>query len=427
MSHNAEAALIAGAAALAAFAVALVDLALGRTPGAQVALTFLVFMLAFGAVHLAARRWASRGVRYLWPPAAALTAVGFAEVYRLDASLAALQRWWLLVAAALAVLLLFILNRLGLAVMRRYRYLLLVAAVVLLLLPFLPAEGPLPLVGSEVNGSRLWIRLEMLGFELHMQPAEVAKLLLVVFLASFLAERRESIAPRPGARWPQARQLVPVVVAWAVSLAVLVFQRDLGASLLLLAIVVTMLYAATDSALFISTGAGLFAGGAVAAWVLFDHVQRRFTAWLAPFSDYEDAGYQTAQGLFALGHGSISGSGLGLGRPDLIPQAESDFVLAAVGEELGLAGTVAVIGLFILLVGVSFGIALRARDTFRKLLATGLGLIIGLQALLIIGGVLRLLPLTGLPLPFMAYGGSALVASFLALVLLSRVSHEEPG
>ena len=431
MSRNAEAALIVGGCALAAFGVGLVNLALGEGIDAQVALTFLVFVIAFGTIHLAVRRWASRAVPYIWPVAVALTAIGFAEVYRLDPRLAALQRWWLLIAAGLGILVLFALRKVGTAVLRRYRYVFLGISLLLLLLPFLPSVGPLPLRGMEVNGSRLWVQLEALGVQLNFQPTEIAKLLIVAFLASFLAERREALVPAEPTRsrlsLPPARQLTPVLLAWALSLAVLVYQRDLGASLLLLAIVVTMLYAATGSSAYVWAGAGLFAAGFAGAWFMFDHVQRRITAWLAPFSDYEGSGFQMAQSLFALGTGSISGSGLGLGRPDLIPHAETDFVLAAVGEELGLAGVVAVISLFTLLVGVAFGISLRARDPFRKLFAAGLALLVGLQALLIIGGVLRAFPLTGLPLPFMAYGGSALVGSFVALTLLSRVSHEEPG
>ncbi|HEY5578319.1 MAG TPA: FtsW/RodA/SpoVE family cell cycle protein, partial [Acidimicrobiia bacterium] len=294
---------------------------------------------------------------------------------------------------------------------------------------FLPETGPFPLHGNVVNGARLWVQLDLLGLRLSFQPAEAAKLLLIIFLASYLAERREvMVGTKDGrtARRPAVRQMVPVVAAWVISVGVLAFQRDLGASLLLLAIVVAMLYAATGKSSFVWLGTGLFAGSALSAWFLFDHVQRRMVAWLSPFSDFEDAGFQMAQGLFALGTGSISGSGLGLGRPDLIPHATTDFVLAAVGEELGLAGTVAVVSLFTLLIGAAFGIALRARDTFRKLLSTGLALLIGLQATLIIAGILRLLPLTGVPLPFMSYGGSALVGAFAALALLTRVSHEEP-
>jgi cell division protein FtsW (lipid II flippase) len=169
----------------------------------------------------------------------------------------------------------------------------------------------------------------------------------------------------------------------------------------------------------------LFGAGAITAWAAFPHVQRRVSAWLDPFADYADTGYQIAQSLFAFGSGSLSGSGLGLGAPDRIPNAATDFIFAAIGEELGLAGSVAVIATFALLVSVGFGISLRSRDTFRKLLAGGLSFVLGLQIFLIIAGVTRLLPLTGITLPFMSYGGSSLLSNFLLLALLGRVSHEE--
>ena len=169
----------------------------------------------------------------------------------------------------------------------------------------------------------------------------------------------------------------------------------------------------------------LFGGGAVMSWVMFDHVQRRVEAWLRPFQVYDDAGFQISQGLFALGTGSLSGSGPGLGRPYLIPNATTDFMFAAVGEEFGLAGSVAVLAAFALLAAVGFGIALRARERYRKLLAGGLAFVIGLQAMLIIGGVLRVLPLTGITLPFMSYGGSSLLGNMLGVAVLLRISHEE--
>jgi cell division protein FtsW len=167
----------------------------------------------------------------------------------------------------------------------------------------------------------------------------------------------------------------------------------------------------------------IIAGGI--AYSSFDHVQRRITAWLDPFAHYEDAGYQTVQALFAMGSGSLTGSGIGLGRPDLIPAAETDFIFAAVAEEMGLAGSLAIIVGFTLLVAVGFGIAIRSRDRFRKYLAGGLTIVLALQAIIILSGVLRVMPITGLTLPFMSYGGSSLLANFVILALLLRVSDEE--
>ena len=428
MSRPAEAALVLAAAALAAFGVSLVNFADGGSIDAQTALTFLVFALAFGSLLAGMRAWAPSAVPFLIPLAATISAVGFVTVYRLDRELADLQRWWLLLGSGLAVLALYLMRNIGLDPLRRYRYLFLAGAIALLLLPLLPTSGPFPLHGLEVNGSRLWVKFDA-GVRIQFQPGEVAKLLLVVFLASFLAERQTALSVSNRSlgriRLPQPRQLTPVVVAWIASFAVLVYQRDLGASLLLFGAFIVMLYMATNRASYLSFGTVMFGGGVVLAYTQFAHVQRRVEAWLDPWSDYEDAGYQIAQGMFAMGSGSLSGSGLGLGRPDLIPAAATDFVFAAVAEEMGLAGSIVVIASYGLLVAVGFGIAVRSRDLFRKLLAAGLSFVLGLQTILILAGVMRIMPVTGITLPFMSYGGSSLLANFLLIALLARVSHEE--
>ena len=318
------------------------------------------------------------------------------------------------------------LSRAGLGLLRRYRNTMLLVAIGLLLLPNLPSSGPLPIRGLTQGGSRLWVVLDLGFTELHFQPAEIAKVLFVAFLAAYLADRQAALTGahrRLGPiRIPEPRQLVPLVAVWAGSLLILIYQRDLGASLLLFLTFAALLYAATGAAGYLVAGGLLAAGGGLAAWRLFDHVQRRVQAWLDPFADYADTGYQVAQGLFALGTGSLSGSGPGLGRPDLIPNAETDFIFAAVGEELGLAGSIAVLCCFALFLAAGFGIALRSRDRFRTLLAAGLTFVIGLQTFLIIGGVLRVLPLTGITLPFMSYGGSALIG-----LLAGAVGPGQPG
>lgn len=429
MTRNTEAVLIVVGSALAAFGVALVDFAGGVSVGAQVGLTFLVFLTAFGGLHVAIRTWARDASPLLLPPVTLLAAIGFLEVYRLSPDRAGLQRWWLLIAAGAAAVVLGLLSRYGLGILRRYRNLLLIVAVLLLLLPNLPQGGSFPVRGLTLNGSRLWIVFDLGVTELFFQPAEIAKILFVTFLAAFLADRQAALTGahrRLGpVKVPEPRQLVPLVLVWAASLLILIYQRDLGASLLLFLTFAALLYAATGAVGYLVAGGLLAVGGGVAAWSMFDHVQRRIEAWLFPFADFADAGYQVAQGLFALGTGSLSGSGPGLGQPTLIPNAETDFIFAAVGEELGLAGSVAVLLSFALFIAAGFGIALRARDRFRTLLAAGLTFVIGLQTFLIIGGILRVLPLTGITLPFMSYGGSALVGNFLVLALLARVSHEE--
>ena len=429
MTRNAEAALLAAAAVVAAMGVALVNFAVGRGFDAQVALTFLVFAFSFGSIHMALRRWAPEGNPYLFPIAAFLTAIGFTEIYRLDPELASIQRWSMLLAGGVTTTVLLILRDEGVVVLRRYRYLFLAGAVLLLLLPLLPESWPLH--GAEINGSRLWVRLELpVGTRsLSFQPGEVAKVLLVIFLASYLADRHLAMATTGRKlgpiRLPEPRQLGPILIAAGASFAVLVYQRDLGASLLLFALFITMVFVATGRAAYLVTGLGIVAGGGYFAYQQFDHVQRRVFAWLHPFDDFAGAGYQIVQGLFALGSGSLTGSGLGLGRPDLIPAASTDFIFASVGEEMGFAGAVAVLAAYALLAAAGFGIAIRSRDVFRKFLAFGLTIVVAVQAILILSGVLRLFPVTGITLPFMSYGGSSLLANMVLVALLVRASHGE--
>lgn len=429
MTRNTEATLIIAASFLAAFGVTLVNFARGGSVDVQTSLTFLVFLITFGGLQVAVRTWAPRATPLLLAPIVALTAIGFLEVYRLDVVRAGLQRWWLLIGAGLAALVLALLSKPGTSVLRRYRNLILVISIALLLLPNLSSDWAFPLKGLEVNGSRLWVVLELGFTQMQFQPAELAKLGLVTFVAAYLADHqralREAHRQVGPLRFPEPRQLIPLLAAWGVSVVILVWQRDLGASLLLFAGFVLLLYAATGATGYLAAGGLLALVGGVASFVMFDHVQRRVVAWIAPFENYQDEGFQIAQGLFALGSGSLAGAGPGLGRPDLIPNASTDFIFAAVGEELGFAGSVAVIALFALVVSVGLGIAFRSRDTFRKLLAAGLTFIFGVQVFLIIGGILRILPLTGITLPFMSYGGSALVGNLVLIALLLRISHEE--
>lgn len=416
------------AAGLAGLGIAIVNLSGGGAVDATVGLGFLTVLIVYTALWAVARRYAPAATPLLLPPVALLTVIGLVEIYRLDPGRASLQQWWLAIAGAVAAAALVGLRR-GLDVLRRYRNVVLLVTVVLLLLPLLPTGGPLPIKGVEAFGARLWITVDLGVVSLNFQPGELAKITFVVFLAGYLADRQPVLAAarrRIGPlRLPEPRQLVPLVAVWLGSVGILVSQRDLGASVLLFGVFIALLYMATGESGYLWTGGLLTVAGAAAAWRLFDHVQRRITAWIDPWSDYEDAGYQIAQSMFALGTGSLAGSGPGLGRPDLIPNATTDFIFAAVGEELGFAGTVAVLCLFALVVAAGFGIALRARDRFRKLLAAGLTAAFGIQTFLIIGGVLRLVPLTGITLPFMSYGGSSLVGNFLLVALLLRVSHEE--
>jgi len=431
VGRTSEGATIVAASLLAAFAVALVNFANGGTVDSQIGLTFLVFLLAFGTVYMAVRAFAPRATPLLIPPVVALVGLGFFEIYRLDPSRAGLQRWWMLIAAAVASMVLFLLSRGTTGVLRLYRNVILVVSIGLLMLPNLPMDWGFPLRGLEVNGSRLWIVLDIGITQVQFQPAELGKLGLVIFFAAYLADHQKALREahrRLGPiRLPEPRQLIPLVLAWGGSILILVWQRDLGASLLMFAGFVLLLYAATGSVGYLVAGGLMTLTAAAAAASVFSHVQRRIVAWVAPFEHYEDEGFQIAQGIFALGTGSLSGAGPGLGRPDLIPNASTDFIFAAVGEELGFAGTVAVLAIYALVIGVGFGIAFRSRDTFRKLLAAGLTFVLAVQVFLIIGGVLRIVPLTGITLPFMSYGGSALVGNMVLIALLLRISHEEAG
>jgi cell division protein FtsW (lipid II flippase) len=429
MGRNSEAITTVAASLLAAFGVALVNFANGGSVDAQAGLTFLVFLLAFGALIVAVRTFAPRATPLLIPPVVALVGLGFFEIYRLDPARAGLQRWWLLIASATASVTLLLLSRGTTSILRRYRNLILLVSIGLLLLPNLPSDWAVPLRGLEVNGSRLWIVLDLGFTQMQFQPAELAKLGIVIFFAGYLADHQRALREahrRLGPiRIPEPRQLIPLLLVWGGSIFILVWQRDLGASLLLFAGFVLLLYAATGATGYLVAGGMMTLTGAAAAAFLFDHVQRRIIAWVAPFEHYEDEGYQIAQGIFAMGTGSLSGSGPGLGRPDLIPNASTDFIFAAVGEELGFAGTVAVLAVFALIIAIGLGISFRSRDTFRKLLAAGLTFIMAVQVFLIVGGVLRIVPLTGITLPFMSYGGSALVGNMVLVALLLRISHEE--
>jgi cell division protein FtsW (lipid II flippase) len=372
---------------------------------------------AYLAAHLLLRRLAPGADPVFLPTAAALAGVGYAVIFRLDPDLARAQFGWLLLGVGLFALTLLLVRD-----QRRldaYTYTVGLLGVAFLLLPTLPG------VGRTVNGARLWVRLGPLSF----QPAEVAKVLVVVFLASYLSARKELLAVatrRLGSlHLPEPRHLAPVFGAWTVSLAVLFVERDLGSSLLFFGIFVVMLWVATGRAAYLLLGLALFAAGSTIGWAVFDHVERRVDIWLHALDPgrVDAFGYgQLAQSQFALATGGIAGTGLGRGNPDLVPFAATDFIFAAIGEELGLLGTTAVLLLYLVLVGRGFRAALAASDPFSKLLAAGLTTVLGLQTFIIVGGVTRLIPLTGITLPFVSYGGSSLVANFVLLGLLVRTS-----
>ena len=375
-----------------------------------------------GIAHLAVRRLAPAADPLLLPVVVVLNGLGLALIARIDATprfdpVAPRQLIWMAIG-----LLAFVAVLAGVrdhTVLARYGYTCALVGLVLLLLP-----AVLPARFSEINGAKVWIRFAGFSF----QPSEIAKLLLIVFFASYLVAKRDvlSVVTRSvlGLPLPRARDLGPVLIVWAASLVVLVVERDLGSSLLFFGVFTAMLYVATQRASWLAIGALLFAGGAVVSWSLFPTVQKRVDIWLHAFDATKVSGssYQLVQSLYGFASGGLFGTGLGRGRPDLVPFSRTDFIFSALGEELGLVGVFATLVLFALLVARGFRAALGVRDSFGKLLAGGLAASMALQVFVIVGGVMRLIPLTGLTTPFLSYGGSSLVANYALVALLLRVS-----
>lgn len=414
--RNAELALLILAIVLAVGAYALAGLGLeGRVP---VGLAGYGLLLVGGYVfaHLVVRWLAPQADPVFLPTAVLLAGLGFAMIYRLNPDLAGAQTLWLLLGLGLfAGTLLLVRDH---RVLDQFTYTIGLLGIVMLLLPLAPG------IGRTVRGARLWVGIGPLQF----QPAEIGKVLIVIFLASYLNARKELLAVatrRLGPiALPEPRHLAPLMVAWGLSLVILFLEKDLGSSLLFFGMFVVMLWVATGRGAYVVLGVLLFALGAFLGFTMFAHVQDRVEIWLNVFDPrlIQDEAYQLAQSLFAMGTGGLAGTGLGQGRPGIIPDAHTDMVFPAIGEELGLLGTMAILLLFVLLVFRGFRAAVRSSDGFGQLLATGLSTILALQTFVIIAGVTRLIPLTGITLPFVSYGGSSLVANFVLLALLIRVS-----
>ena len=375
----------------------------------QLPATFILYATIFAAGYagalLAIRAFAPRADPALFPTAAVLVGLGFAMIFRLSGGLAAEQATWIVVGLIAFALTVIVVR--DARMLDAYTYTIGLLGLVLLLLPVVPG------IGQTINGARLWVQIGPLGF----QPAEIGKVLVVIFLASYLTQKRELLAvatSRIGPlRLPPAKHLGPVLLAWGASLAILFLQRDLGASLLYFGIFVVMLWVATGRAAYLVIGLILFVAGAYMGWLLFDHVQLRVDIWLHaldPAKVFDQGFGQLAQAQFGMASGGLVGTGLGQGSPCLIPFASTDFIFAAIGEELGLLGS------------KGLRVGLRAPDAFSTLLAVGLSTLVALQAFVIVGGVTRIIPLTGVTLPFVSYGGSSLVSNFVLLGLLVRVS-----
>jgi len=303
--------------------------------------------------------------------------------------------------------------------LEQFRYILLFAGLGLLLMPMMP------IIGQTVNGSRIWVRVGPVNF----QPGEFAKVALAIFFASYLVDKRElfqagtwKVGPF---RLPEPKHVAPVVLAWGASLLVMISQKDLGTSLLFFMLFLIMLWVATERLVYLLSGLALFMAGAYVAWTRFGHVQVRVSAWLNPWDDPLGGGYQVVEAQFGLANGGITGTGPGRGYPQRVPAASTDFIFSTIGEELGLLGASAVLIAFVLMIGSGLRAALGARRPFSKLLATGLTGLLGVQAFIIIAGVTRVLPLTGVTLPFVSYGGSSLLANYAILAIVMRISDEQ--
>ena len=426
-SRNFEAVLLFWVAGIHAFALAQIQLAVSQRMSWDMLYYWAPPTISAWILHYVLRKYVLNADGLLLPLAFLLNGLGIAMIYRLDLAeitrggedLFAERQVWLSCFAMLvaAVVVRLVRNPL---VLRRFPYLAGAAAVVLLLLP------AAPVIGRTFNGATLWIAIGDLSF----QPGEIAKILLAIFFAGYLVSRKgplSEIGSRVlGMRIPRAKDLGPILLFWVASMAVLVIQRDLGTSILYFGLFLVMIYTATGRGFYVGIGLVMMVTGALVASRLFGYVGARFDSWLAPFAteNYTAPGgsYQLVQGLFGMAHGDVIGAGLGSGFPQLIPLAESDFIFAALGEELGLAGIFAILAIYLLIVYRGLRIANTHQDDFSKLLALGLSFVLGLQVFIVAGGVMGLLPLTGLTTPFLAAGGSALLANWSIIALLLVLS-----
>nr|WP_269326997.1 FtsW/RodA/SpoVE family cell cycle protein [Kineosporia mesophila] len=388
-------------------------------------------MLGYGAglgalalvLHLAVRRFAPYADPTLLPMAMLLNGLGLVMIHRIDLGLgksftesAAFRQlmWSALGVVAATVIIIWLHDH---RVLSRFTYIAMAAGMVLLLLPLVP------FIGKNINGARIWIGLGGFSF----QPGEIAKIALTIFFAGYLVTARDSLS-LVGRKvlWmqlPRAKDLGPLLAAWGVTLAVLVFERDLGTSLLFFGMFVGLLYIATERVSWVVLGLLLFVGGALAAWQLFAHVQARVDFWLHPFrDDILPYSTQIVQGVFGMASGGLIGTGLGEGSPWRVLYSASDMIFASLGEEMGLTGLFALLLVYALIVERGLRTAIGARDGFGKLLAAGLSLTLALQVFVVVGGVTRVIPLTGLTLPFMAAGGSSLLANWMIIAILLRIS-----
>ena len=406
--------LVLMAALITAIAYTLASLGKNAQIPARIVPFLIALIGMLLSAHVATRLFAPGADATLLPVAVLLHGLGYVVIARLSDRLAGLQTTWSLIAiGAFAFTLLVVQRPSDLA---RLKWTFLVIGSGLLVLPLVPG------LGVSVGGARIWVALGPINF----QPGEFAKIALALFFAGYLAENREAIATSNRQlgplKVPELKYVLPITGAWAFAVAVMVLEKDLGSALLFFTMFTVMMWVATERGVYLVLGITLFSAAAYLAYHLFAVVQVRVHVWLDPWSLYQGKGYQIVQAMFAFANGGTGGTGLGLGSPTKIPAAKTDYIFAAIGEELGMFGATAVLIAFLLIIGAGLRIAIRADRPFDKLLAIGLTTTVGMQAFIIIGGVLRVVPLTGITLPFVSYGGSSLLANYVLLGLLIRIS-----
>ncbi|MDI6023435.1 FtsW/RodA/SpoVE family cell cycle protein [Leucobacter sp. UT-8R-CII-1-4] len=418
-----ELALVLFSLAIGAAAIVIVELTVNEKLTHNLLVPGIFFAVAVLIMHVVIRVTAADADPLILPIVVLLNTVGIAQIYRIDLSKGDLgweaysvrQLVWSIIAILVAAAVLALLrNHLTLY---RYTFVSGLGALVLLLLPMLP------IIGQEINGARVWIHVGGFSF----QPGEVAKVLLAIFFAGYLVRNADALSMVGkkvlGIRFPRGRDLGPLIVFWLIAMAVLVFQRDLGTSLLYFGLFLSMLYLATGRVGWVVLGVGLFLAGGIIASQTLEYVGNRFANWLDPFADPLGASYQLVQGLFGMANGGMTGTGLGQGFPGDTPESRSDYIFASLGEEIGLVGLFVVLAAYLLLIGRALRIGFAGQDDFGKLLASGLGFAIALQVFIVAGGVTRVIPLTGLTMPFLAAGGSSLVSNWIIIALLLRMSN----
>jgi len=379
---------------------------------------FLAVLIAVSlAMHFAIRRYAPFASQVLLPIATLLNGVGYVEIARWNATRAGYQALWFVISGAIVVLTLKFIK--SVRDLDRYRFVTLTVAMILMVLPLTPHFG------ENINGARLWVAIGPLSF----QPIEIAKILLVFFFASYFAANRELLST-PTQRLGRIlivppKILVPILVAWGVALLILAGENDIGFAMLLFVLFFALLWVTTGLKSYLFLGLAMLGGGGYVADKLFHQVHQRVSLMLDPWNyNFIHGSSQIALGQFSLAAGGVFGTGLGLGQSGNIPEISSDMIFAALGEELGFIGVILIVSLFAAFVGEGFRIAQRSHSDYVRLTATGLTATLGLQAFFIMAGVLRIVPFTGITLPFMAYGGSSLFANYLIVALLLRISHE---